>query len=34
MKDKKSNYAKELKSLTRDLRNDSTLGEVILWIRH
>lgn len=28
---KKSHYNKELKPLARSLRNDSTLGEIILW---
>tara|TARA_B100000809_G_C14763344_1_gene396657 strand:+ start:124 stop:495 length:372 start_codon:yes stop_codon:yes gene_type:complete len=28
---KKSHYNKELKPLARNLRNDSTLGEVLLW---
>lgn len=27
----KSNYNKDLKAFARKLRNDSTLGEVILW---
>ncbi len=31
MSKKKSHYAKDLKPLARDLRNNSTLGEVILW---
>ncbi len=31
MNGKKSHYTKELKDLARNLRNDSTLGEVILW---
>lgn len=29
--DKKSNYNKNLKSFARELRNDSTKGEIILW---
>ncbi|MGB0806281.1 MAG: endonuclease domain-containing protein [Salibacteraceae bacterium] len=29
----KSNYNKNLKEFSRDLRNDSTLGEIILWKR-
>ena len=28
---KKSHYNKELKPLARKLRNDSTLGEILLW---
>ncbi|MGB0887039.1 MAG: endonuclease domain-containing protein [Vicingaceae bacterium] len=28
---KKSHYNKELKPLARNLRNDSTLGEILLW---
>ena len=31
MTSKKSNYNKNLKDFSRDLRNDSTLGEIILW---
>ena len=31
MSDKKSNYNKEHKSFARELRNQSTLGEAILW---
>lgn len=27
----KSHYNKELKSFARNLRNDSTLGEILLW---
>lgn len=30
---KKSNYNKNLKRFARELRNESTLGEVILWKR-
>jgi very-short-patch-repair endonuclease len=30
---KKSHYNKYLKGYSRDLRNDSTLGEIILWKR-
>jgi very-short-patch-repair endonuclease len=29
--DKKSNYNKNLKAFAKDLRNDSTKGEIILW---
>ena len=31
MTNKKSHYNKELKPLARNLRNDSTLGEILLW---
>ena len=31
MNNDKSNYNKNLKPFARDLRNNSTLGEIILW---
>ena len=31
MSEKKSNYNKNLKVFSRELRNDSTKGEIILW---
>ena len=33
MPQKKSNYNKDLKHFARELRNESTLGEIILWKR-
>lgn len=33
MTQNKSNYNKNLKHFARDLRNESTLGEIILWKR-
>lgn len=31
MPENKSQYNKQLKPLARELRNDSTLGEIVLW---